>query len=109
MCGPKKLAVTPSAVHIMTEADGVSAAIRQWPGCFPYGPFQVYHLLRSSSVRSAGSVFSMPSFRSRFSMTGAKLIFPALSAGQSRRNRAASDCDQRGGAVSAASAADERL
>ena len=42
-------------------------------------------LLRSSSVRSAGSVLSMPSLRKRFNMTGAKLILPALSAGQRRR------------------------
>jgi hypothetical protein len=49
----------------------------------------------------------MPSFRSRFSMTGAKLIFPALSAGQSRRNKAASDYGQGCGPVSAVSAAHE--
>ena len=35
------------------------------------------HLSRSSSVRSSGSVFAMPSFFSRVSITGAKLFFPS--------------------------------
>mmetsp|Transcript_5714 Transcript_5714/g.16333 ORF Transcript_5714/g.16333 Transcript_5714/m.16333 type:complete len:234 (-) Transcript_5714:819-1520(-) len=48
------------------------------------------NLLRSSGVSSSGSVLLMPSFFSRFNMTGAKLRAPSLSAGHRRRNSASS-------------------
>mmetsp|Transcript_71767 Transcript_71767/g.226743 ORF Transcript_71767/g.226743 Transcript_71767/m.226743 type:complete len:213 (-) Transcript_71767:643-1281(-) len=44
----------------------------------------------SSSVRSSGSVLSIPSLARRFIITGAKWRLPALSGGQRRLKRAAS-------------------
>lgn len=49
------------------------------------------HLLRSSAVRSLGSVLLMPSFLRRRSMTGAKRREPSWAGGHSRLKRASSD------------------
>mmetsp|Transcript_48822 Transcript_48822/g.99692 ORF Transcript_48822/g.99692 Transcript_48822/m.99692 type:complete len:253 (+) Transcript_48822:129-887(+) len=46
----------------------------------------------SSSVKSSGLVFVMPNFSRRFSITGANLRTPALSAGQRREKRDLSLC-----------------
>ncbi len=66
---------------------------RQEPAAMtmPRGPRT--HLERSSGVRFSGLVVSvMPSFLSRFSMTGAKLRAPPFPAGHSLLNSAVSLC-----------------
>lgn len=53
-------------------------------------PLWCPHLWRSSAVRSLGLVLSMPSFRRRRSMTGAKRREPSWAGGHRRLNSASS-------------------